>query len=63
MWHLSMRGEKVREWTELGEFQSISDAASRVRKLEGNLNPAIFFRVYVDPLIAKAFYLLTRRAN
>jgi hypothetical protein len=34
MWKLSGRDNKIRQWAELGEFQSISDAARRVLELE-----------------------------
>jgi hypothetical protein len=75
MWKLSGRDNKIRQWKELGEFQSISDAARRVLELEGNHLGSLFFRVYADPLIeksnaeilcrleyqsAKGFYLLKR---
>jgi hypothetical protein len=46
----SGRDNKIRKWAELGDFQSINDAARHVLKLEGG-HPllALFFRVYVDP--------------
>jgi hypothetical protein len=43
------RDNKIRQWAELGEFQSISDAARRVLELERDPLSALFFRVYVDP--------------
>jgi hypothetical protein len=49
MWKLSGRDNKIRQWAELGEFQSISDAARRVLELERDPLGALFFRVYVDP--------------
>ena len=52
MWKLSARYNKLKQWVELGEFQSISDAAERVLELEGS-NGALFFRVYVDPITAE----------
>jgi 16S rRNA G966 N2-methylase RsmD len=73
-----MRGEKVREWTELGSFESISHAARRILELEENRLGALFFRVYVDPPYGKsdaevlsrleyrsekAFYVLTHAAH
>ena len=73
-----MRGEKVREWIELGSFESIGHAARRVLELEDNRRGTLFFRVYVDPPFGKsdvevssrleyqsekAFYLLTRMAH
>jgi hypothetical protein len=75
MWKLTGRDNKLKQWSELGEFQNISDAARRVLELEGDRLGALFFRVYVDPLgeksdaeilwrleyqSAKGFYLLTR---
>jgi hypothetical protein len=53
MWKLSMRGQKVREWTELGSFESINDAARRVLELEGRRLGSIFFRLYVDPFLKR----------
>lgn len=73
-----MRGEEVREWTELGSFESIGQAARRVLELEDNRLGSFFFRVYVDPpggksdaevlsrleyQSAKAFYLVTHMAH
>ena len=46
---MSGRDNKIRQWAELGEFQSISDAARRLLELEGDPLGALFFRVYVDP--------------
>jgi hypothetical protein len=42
MWKLSLRGDEVREWSELGNFQSISDATRQVLKLENHANGALF---------------------
>ncbi len=53
MWKLSGRDHKIRQWAELGEFHSISDAALRVLELEGDPLGALFFRVYLDPPGAK----------
>jgi hypothetical protein len=75
MWKLRGRDNKIKQWSELGEFQSISDAARRVLELEGDRLGALVFRVYVDPLgeksdadilcrleyqSVKGFYLLQR---
>jgi hypothetical protein len=75
MWRLRMRGNEIREWVEVGEFENIDGAAQRVLQLEGRPG-ALFFRVYADPLSPKSdaeilcrleyqseksFYLLTRR--
>lgn len=79
MWQLRMRGEKVRDWVELGDFESINPAAQRVLELEGDeRRGSIFLRVYIDPAFEKSdaeilsrleyqgerdFYLLTRRVQ
>ena len=49
MWKLSGRDNKLKQWSELGEFQNINDAARRVLELEGDRFGALFFRIYVDP--------------
>jgi hypothetical protein len=49
MWRLSGRDNKIRHWSQLGEFQNIADAAQRILELEGDPAGALFFRVYVDP--------------
>jgi hypothetical protein len=57
-WKLRGRDNKIRQWAELGEFQSINDAARRVLELErdplGEPRGALFFRVYADPLADKS---------
>jgi hypothetical protein len=75
MWKLNARDNTRKQWAELGEFQSIGDAARRVLELEGDPLRAMFFRVYADPLAAptdadilsrleyqsaKGFYVLKR---
>jgi len=57
MWQLRMRGNKIREWVELGEFESIGRAARRVLELDRDpTHPvgSVFFRVYADPLMEKS---------
>jgi hypothetical protein len=56
MWKLRGRDNKIKRWSEYGEFQNIADAAERILELEGDPNSALFFRVYVDsnPLTAAA---------
>jgi hypothetical protein len=49
MWMLSMRDNKFRQWTDHGEFQTISAAAARILKLEGDGAISLFFKIYVDP--------------
>ena len=52
MWKLSMRPNRPpRQWSELGTFANIEDAAQCVLQHEGASLSALFFRVYVDPLI------------
>jgi hypothetical protein len=54
MWKLRGRDNKIKQWTEYGDFHNIADAAERILELEGDPNGALFFRVYVDtnPLTA-----------
>jgi hypothetical protein len=49
MWKLRGRDNKIKQWSEYGEFQNLADAAERILELEGDPNGALFFRVYVDP--------------
>jgi hypothetical protein len=49
MWKLRGRDNKIKRWSEFGEFQNIADAAKHILQLEGDPNGALFFRVYVDP--------------
>jgi hypothetical protein len=49
MWKLRGRDNKIKQWSEYGDFQNIADAAKRILELEGDPHAALFFRVYVDP--------------
>jgi hypothetical protein len=49
MWKLRGRDNKIKRWSELGEFQNIADAAKHILELEEDGNGALFFRIYVDP--------------
>ena len=76
MWKLQTRDNKSREWKELGNVAGITDAAERVLQEEEDQTGALFFSVYVDPVVdektdaellcrleyhgKRAFYLLTR---
>ena len=76
MWQLRRRSNgENHEWSELGSFDSIADAARCVIEHEDRPG-ALFFQVYADPLMPKSdadilarleyrgtngFYLLTRR--
>ncbi|MGE3282615.1 MAG: hypothetical protein AB7O13_16605 [Alphaproteobacteria bacterium] len=49
--------DQNRQWTDLGNFDSIGAAALRVVKLESSPSEpiaSIFFRVYADPLMEKS---------
>jgi hypothetical protein len=79
MWKLQSRDNKSRQWKKLGNVSGITDAAARVLQEEENQSGALFFMVYVDPVIyektdaellcrleyhgEKAFYLLTRETH
>jgi hypothetical protein len=58
MWHLKMRGNEIRTWTDLGSVESISAAALHVLKLERDHHTeptaTLFFRVYADPLMEES---------
>jgi hypothetical protein len=54
MWKLNARDNKIRQWSELGEFQTLNDAAHRILELEGEPLASLFFRVYVDPPFGKS---------
>jgi hypothetical protein len=43
------RDNKIRHWSDLGEFQSIEDTAHYILQLEKDKSGALFFRVYADP--------------
>jgi len=49
MWKLRGRDNKIKRWSEYGEFINIADAVLRLLELEGDPNGALFLRVYVDP--------------
>jgi hypothetical protein len=49
MWKLRGRDNKIKQWSEYGEFHNIADAAARILELEGDPNGALFLRAYVDP--------------
>jgi hypothetical protein len=52
MWKLSMRPNRPpRQWSELGTFANIKDAAQCVLHHEGASLSGLFFRVYADPLM------------
>ena len=47
MWRLRGRDNKIKQWSEYGEFKNIADAVQRLLELEGDPNGALFLRVYV----------------
>jgi hypothetical protein len=49
MWKLRGRDNKIKRWSEYGDFQNIADAAKRILELEGDPHAALFLGVYVDP--------------
>jgi hypothetical protein len=54
MWKLHAYDDKTREWSEVGQFQSLQDAASGICKLERDPHGGLFFRFYIDPLIEQS---------
>jgi hypothetical protein len=48
MWELSSCN-KIKQWTVLGEYQCMIDAARRILELESDDSLGFFFRIYVDP--------------
>lgn len=49
MWKLRGRDNKIKQWSEHGDFQNIADAAGHILELEGDPNGALFLRIHVDP--------------
>jgi len=47
MWQLMMTN-RAREWVEVGRFETVTDAARRIRDLEGNTLTGVFLRMYID---------------
>jgi hypothetical protein len=51
MWKLHACDDKTREWSEIGQFQSLNDAARHISKIErdphGPLRGGLFFRFYI----------------
>ncbi len=50
MWSLKTRGEKIRDWTDLGEVPDLTAAARTILKHENDSGGAVYFRLYVDPV-------------
>lgn len=42
MWILRGRDNKTKEWSNLGEFQSVADATARILALEGDLRNVLY---------------------
>jgi hypothetical protein len=51
MWKLAARGERGSPFVELGDYASLAEAARSILKAEDRPDGALFFRVYVDPLM------------
>jgi hypothetical protein len=47
MWQLKMTNA-VREWTDVGSFETMTEAARRIRELEGYPVTGIFLEMHVD---------------
>jgi hypothetical protein len=63
MWRLSVRDQN-RDWTELGAFVGIGEAALQVMALERDpAQPigAVSFRVYADPALEKFYAVILSR--
>jgi hypothetical protein len=54
MWKLHGRDNKIKRWSEYGEFHNIAHATKCILELEGDPNGALFFRLYVDPTLSPA---------
>jgi hypothetical protein len=48
MWKLTARGASGTPFEEMGAYGSIADAARHILKLEGGIDIALFFSIYVD---------------
>jgi hypothetical protein len=47
MWQLIMTNA-AKEWVDVGNFETVTAAAGRIRELEGYPVTGVFFTVYVD---------------
>jgi hypothetical protein len=47
MWQLKMTSA-TEEWTEVGNFETVTEAARRIREIEGYPNAGIFLELHVD---------------
>ena len=63
MWHLRGRDNKIKRWSEYGDFHNIADAASRILELEGDPNGALFFRISTREANPSAAQAIEARAR
>ena len=47
MWQLNMTNA-AKEWITVGHFETVTDAARRIRELEGRAEGGIFLSAYVE---------------
>ena len=60
MWKLRGRDNRIKQWSEYGEFHNIADAAKRILELEDDPNGALFFEILsrLEYQSEKGFYLV-----
>jgi hypothetical protein len=58
MWQLMMTNA-AKEWVDVGDFETVTAVAGRIRELEGYPVTGVFFKVYV----AIQFTALTRKRS
>jgi hypothetical protein len=47
MWQLKMTNA-AKEWTDVGNFETVTEAARRIRELEGRPDGGIFLEMFVE---------------
>jgi len=76
MWQLMMTNA-AKEWVEAGSFESVMEAAGRIREMEGYPVTRVFFEIHVDTVHGsdeesfghlehkgrRALYVVKRRMN
>lgn len=77
-WKLSAREASGTPFNELGDYPNLAGAARKILETENDQQPALFFRLYVDPAFGPSdtevlcrleyqsptrFYLLKRSAH
>jgi hypothetical protein len=65
MWQLTMTNT-AKEWIEVGTFETVTVAASRIRELEGYPTTGVFFEAHFDTVLGTtrklAVFFITRAA-